>query len=45
MEKGIEGLLFDGRIGFKQSIINSEIYQVIQQRLTSPKDALHIMWI
>lgn len=38
-EKGIEGLLFDGRIGFKQSIINNEIHQAIEQRLTSPKDA------
>jgi transposase len=38
-EKGIDGLLFDGRIGFKQSIINNEIHQAIEQRLTSPKDA------
>ena len=38
-EKGIDGLLFDGRVGFKQSIINSEIHQAIEQRLTSPKDA------
>lgn len=38
-EKGIDGLLSDGRIGFKPSIINSEIHQAIEQRLTSPKDA------
>lgn len=38
-EKGIDGLLFDGRIGFKQSIINREIHQAIEQRLTTPKDA------
>lgn len=39
LDKGIDGLLFDGRIGFKQAIINSEIHQAIEQRLTSPKDA------
>lgn len=38
-EKGIDGLLFDGRVGFKRSIINSETHQAIEQRLTSPKDA------
>lgn len=38
-EKGIDGLLFDGRIGYKKSIITSEIHQAIQTRLTSPKDA------
>jgi len=38
-EKGIDGLLYDGRIGFKPSIINSEIHQAIEKKLTSPKDA------
>ncbi|WP_281637077.1 helix-turn-helix domain-containing protein [Flavobacterium marginilacus] len=38
-EKGIDGLLFDRRIGYKKSIITSEIHQAIQQRLNSPKDA------
>lgn len=38
-EKGINALLTDGRIGFKPSIITSEIHQAIEQRLTSPKDA------
>lgn len=38
-ENGIDRLPFDGGIGFKQSIINSEIHQAIEQRLTSPNDA------
>ena len=38
-DNGIEGLLLDGRIGFKKSIINKEVHQAIEQRLTSPKDA------
>jgi transposase len=38
-EKGIDGLLFDGRVGFKPSKINDEIHQAIEKRLTSPKDA------
>lgn len=38
-ERGLEGLLFDGRLGFKPSKINSEIHQAIEKRLTSPKDA------
>jgi transposase len=38
-DKGIDGLLFDGRVGFKPSIINSEIHQAIEKKLTSPKDA------
>lgn len=38
-EKGIDGLLLDGRIGFKPSKINSEIHQAIEKRLISPKDA------
>ncbi|QZK98185.1 hypothetical protein [Flavobacterium psychrophilum] len=38
-EKGIDGLLFDGRVGFKPSKINSEIHLAIEKRLTSPKDA------
>lgn len=38
-EKGIDALLSDGRVGFKPSIINNEIHQAIEERLTSPKDA------
>jgi transposase len=38
-DNGINGLLFDGRVGFKPSIINSEIHQAIEKKLTSPKDA------
>lgn len=38
-EKGVDGLLFDGRVGFKPSKINSETHQAIEKRLTSPKDA------
>lgn len=38
-ESGIDGLLFDGRVGFKPSIINSEIHQAIEKKLTSPKEA------
>ena len=38
-ENGIDGLLSDGRVGFKPSKINSEIHQAIEKRLTSPKDA------
>lgn len=38
-DNGIHGLLFDGRVGFKPSIINSEIHQAIEEKLTSPKDA------
>ena len=40
MRKGFEGLQFDGRVAFRQSIINSEIHRVIEQRLTSPKAAI-----
>jgi transposase len=38
-EKGIDGLLSDGRVGFKPSKINKDIHQAIHQRLTSPADA------
>ena len=38
-EKGIDGLLSDGRVGFKPSKINKDIHQAIQERLTSPADA------
>lgn len=37
--EGIEGLLADGRIGFKPSIISEELHQAIEKRLHSPKDA------
>lgn len=38
-DHGIDALLSDGRVGFKPSIINNEIHQAIEQKLTSPKDA------
>ena len=38
-ENGIEGLLFEGRVGFKPSKINSEIHQAIEKRLSSPQEA------
>lgn len=38
-ENGIDGLLSDGRVGFKPSKINKDIHQAIQERLTSPTDA------
>jgi transposase len=49
-EKGIEGLLFYGRIGFKPSIISKELHLEIDRRLNSPKDAFTsyidlIQWI
>lgn len=49
-DKGIEGLLFYGKIGFKPSIISKELHLAIQARLNSPKDAFTsyidlIQWI
>lgn len=38
-KEGINGLLQDGRIGFKPSIISPELHQAIENRLHSPKDA------
>ena len=38
-EKGIEGLLNYGKIGFKPLIISKELHLEIQSRLNSPKDA------
>lgn len=38
-EKGIDGLLSDGRVGFKTSKINKEMHQAIEKGLTSPTDA------
>jgi transposase len=47
---GIGGLLSDGRIGFKPSIISDDLHQAIAERLHSPKDAFTsyvdlIQWI
>ena len=36
---GIEGLLTDGRIGFKPSIISADLHREIEKKLRSPKDA------
>ena len=49
-EKGIDGFLLYGRIGFKPSIISKELHLEIQARLNSPKDAFTsyidlIQWI
>lgn len=38
-EKGIEQLLFDGRVGFKPSVVSKELHVAIEKRLNSPKDA------
>lgn len=50
INSGIEGLLSDGRGGFKPSIISDELHQAISDRLHSPKDAFTsyvdlILWI
>lgn len=37
--EGIDGLLSDGRIGFKPSIISEELHTAIEERLHSPKNA------
>jgi len=49
-KNGLEGLLSDGRIGFKPSLISGELHQAIERRLHSPKDAFTsyidlIQWI
>ncbi|WP_281635261.1 helix-turn-helix domain-containing protein [Flavobacterium marginilacus] len=49
-KNGIEGLLRDGRIGFKPSLISADLHQAIEKRLHSPKDAFTsytdlIQWI
>lgn len=36
---GIDGLLADGRIGFKPSIISADLHKEIEKKLHSPKDA------
>jgi transposase len=38
-KNGLEGLLSDGRIGFKPSVISADLHQAIEKRLHSPKDA------
>ena len=49
-KNGIEGLLSDGRIGFKPSLISADLHKAIEERLHSPKDAFTsyvdlIQWI
>jgi transposase len=49
-KNGLEGLLSDGRIGFKPSLISADLHQAIEKRLHSPKDAFTsyidlIQWI
>lgn len=49
-KEGVTVLLADGRIGFKPSLISSELHQAIKERLYSPKDAFTsyvdlIQWI
>jgi transposase len=49
-KNGIDGLLTYGRIGFKPSIISSELHKALETRLNSPKDAFTsyvdlIQWI
>jgi transposase len=38
-KNGLEGLLSDGRIGFKPSVISADLHQAIEKRLHSAKDA------
>jgi transposase len=38
-KSGIDGLLAYGKIGFKPSIISSDLHKAIEKRLHSPKDA------
>jgi transposase len=49
-KNGLEGLLSDGRIGFKPSLISADLHRAIEKRLHSPKDAFTsyidlIQWI
>jgi transposase len=39
-QSGIEGIMSDGRIGFKASIISSEEHKKIEQKLKDPKNGL-----
>lgn len=39
--QGIQGLLTDGRIGFKQSLISAENHDKIKEKLTNPSNNLH----
>jgi transposase len=39
LKEGLKGLLSDGRIGFKPSIISPELHLAIKERLQSPTDA------
>lgn len=38
--KGIEGLISDGRIGFKPSVISSDIHQALEKKLNTPNNHL-----
>ena len=47
---GVSGLLSNGRVGFKPSVISTELHLAIQEKLHSPKDAFTsyvdlIQWI
>ena len=33
--KGIEGLLIDGRIGFKPSVVSADIHKALEEKLTT----------
>jgi transposase len=39
-QSGIEGIMSDGRIGFKASIVSSEEHKKIEQKLKDPKNGL-----
>jgi transposase len=36
--KGIEGLMSDGRIGFKPSVVSAEIHTALEKKLTTPSN-------
>jgi transposase len=39
-QSGIEGIMSDGRIGFKASIVSSEEHKKIEQKLKDPKNGI-----
>jgi hypothetical protein len=39
-EKGIEGLLSDGRVGFKPSVVTAEEHEALSKKLKDPKNGI-----
>lgn len=40
LEKGIEGILFDGRIGFKPSVVTAEEHKALETLLNDPQNGI-----